>query len=87
MIFCPKCGCQSETGRFCRLCGTNLALVSDALGDSGAASRIVATGGGGTTLGLFNAATVSNANQDLNGHTGCAVFSKMTIDMGAAQLG
>lgn len=87
MIFCPKCGSQSDTGRFCRLCGTNLALVSDVLGDSGAAGQSVATRAGGTTLGLFNQMTVSNADRSLNGHTACAVFSKVTVDMSAAQLG
>ncbi len=31
-MFCPKCGIQnSETGKFCRNCGTDLAVVSDAL--------------------------------------------------------
>lgn len=30
-MFCPKCGSQSEAERFCRMCGTNLVLVSDAV--------------------------------------------------------
>lgn len=87
MIFCPKCGAQSETGKFCRLCGTNLALVSDVLGESESAARSVATRSGGTTLGLFNTLAVSNAERDMNGHTGCAVFSKLMIDLEASPLG
>jgi hypothetical protein len=31
-MFCPKCGITNpETGKFCRSCGTDLAVVSDAL--------------------------------------------------------
>ncbi len=31
-MFCPKCGIQNlETGKFCRSCGTDLAVISDAL--------------------------------------------------------
>jgi len=37
-MFCPKCGAEAvEVQRFCKLCGTNLQLINDALksGDSG----------------------------------------------------
>ena len=31
-MFCPKCGMKNpETGKFCRSCGTDLSMVSDAL--------------------------------------------------------
>ncbi|MDQ3181648.1 MAG: zinc ribbon domain-containing protein, partial [Acidobacteriota bacterium] len=31
-MFCPKCGIQNpETGKFCRSCGTDLAVISDAM--------------------------------------------------------
>jgi len=31
-MFCPKCGIQNpETGKFCRSCGTDLAVISNAL--------------------------------------------------------
>lgn len=85
-MFCPKCGSQSETERFCRICGTNLVLVSDALADPEAATRFGATRGGGTTLGVFQAAAVSNADRDLDGHTVCSVFAGATVDLTTAQL-
>jgi hypothetical protein len=85
-MFCPKCGSQSEAERFCRMCGTNLVLVSDALADPEAGSRFVATRGGGTTLGVFQAAAVSNVDRDLDGHSACSVFAGVTVDLTTAQL-
>lgn len=47
-MFCPKCGTGSnETQKFCKACGTNLQLVSDALG------------GGGDSLGVLKLDVVS----------------------------
>jgi hypothetical protein len=86
MIFCPKCGSGSESARFCRLCGTNLALVSDALSDAEPPGRVVATRGGGTTLGLFQTPTVSNSDRDLDGHSACSIFGGVTIDLTAGLL-
>lgn len=86
MIFCPKCGSQSESGTFCRLCGTNLALVSDALTEPDAPSRFVATRDGGTTLGLFRTPMVSNFDRDLDGHSACSIFGGVTIDVSASVL-
>jgi hypothetical protein len=42
-MFCPKCGTQNpETGKFCRSCGSDLAVVSEALtGRAGLIPEIV----------------------------------------------
>lgn len=81
-MYCPKCGAQSDSGRFCRSCGTNLVLVSDALSDTGQAK----TYRGQTTFGVFRPATVTNARRSLQGHNAAAIFGNITIDLTAEDL-
>ncbi len=55
-MFCPKCGTKNpETGKFCRKCGTGLAVVSEALsgeGDLGGANFASATDPTGLSISL-----------------------------------
>ena len=81
-MYCPKCGALSESGRFCRACGTNLLLVSNALSDTEQAGKP----GGGTSLGLFHSATLTNEGRSLQGHNAASVFGSITIDLTVADL-
>lgn len=83
-MFCPKCGVEAGTSRFCRSCGTNLAIVSDLL-EEGPSSLRTSPPGNRTTLSLFHQSYLSN-ERDLNGHTAVAVFGGTQIDLDAAQL-
>jgi predicted membrane protein len=85
-MFCPKCGAQSEGGRFCRACGTNLATVSDALAAS-EQSRSVSTSRGGTTFGIFHSARLTNANYSLDGHSAASLFGTVVIDLTKGEMG
>jgi hypothetical protein len=84
-MFCPKCGAEAGTSRFCRSCGTNLAIVSDLLEEGDPSSLPTAPMGSRTTLTLFHSSYVSN-ERDLNGHTAVAVFGGTQIDLAAAPL-
>jgi hypothetical protein len=84
-MYCPKCGAQAEGGRFCRSCGTNLVAVSDALAASDQPPG-VSTRSGGTTLGLFHAPTLTNADRNLDGHSTVSLFGSVTIDLTAGEL-
>lgn len=79
-MFCPKCGTRSDSGRFCRSCGTNLAAISNTL------SGPPGTRAGGTTLGLFHSTTLSNDGRELDGHSAASVFGHVTIDLTSAPL-
>jgi hypothetical protein len=81
-MYCPKCGAQSDNVRFCRSCGTNLVLVSDALSDTGQAKSYR----GQTTLGIFHPATVTNERRSLHGHNAAAVFGNVIVDLTAEDL-
>jgi predicted membrane protein len=83
-MFCPKCGAQAEGGKFCRSCGTNLVAVSDALLASDQSRSPSA--GGGTTLGIFHEAKLSNAERSLNGHSTASIFGNVKIDLTADDL-
>ena len=83
-MFCPKCGAQSEGGKFCRACGTNLAAVSDAL--TASEQPRGGSAGGGTTLGLFHEAKLSNADRSLDGHSTASIFGNVKIDLTADDL-
>jgi len=78
-MFCPKCGAEAGETRFCRACGTNLAVVSNVL-DGGGPSRLHTVAlSGRTTLNLFHSSNLSN-ERDLNGHTALSVFGGTVID-------
>ena len=77
LMFCPKCGAQSEGGRFCRSCGTDLMAVSDALAASGQPHAVSIRGG--TTVGIFHSPTLTNADRDLNGHSTASIFGSVEI--------
>jgi len=42
--------------------------------------------GGGTTLGIFHEAKLSNADRSLNGHSTASVFGNVKIDLTADDL-
>src|ERR1700742_4624573 len=84
-MFCPKCGAQSEAGRFCRSCGTNLATVSDALAAS-EQPRSINTRGGGTTFGIFQGARLTNAHYSLDGHSAASLFGTVVIDLTKGEM-
>jgi predicted membrane protein len=83
-MFCPKCG-HSEYGKFCRICGTNLALVSDAITEP-SASQVGIPSGGGITLAFFGPAAVANDSRNISHHRAIAVFGEVTFDLTAAPL-
>lgn len=83
-MFCPKCGSEASTARFCRSCGTNVTVVSNVL-EEGEPSRTVGLVGK-TTLNLFHSSSLSN-ERDLNGHTAVSVFGGTRIDLTAAPIG
>jgi predicted membrane protein len=82
--FCPKCGVRAEGGKYCRWCGTNLALISEALTESQTGHS--ATAAVQTTLGLFHEAELSNERRDINGNTAMAVFGSIKVDLTAGTL-
>jgi len=84
-MFCPKCGAESGTSKFCRSCGTNLGIVSDLLEEAEPSRLRTAPMGNRTTLSLFHSSYLSN-ERDLNGHNAVAVFGATEIDLAAAPL-
>jgi hypothetical protein len=85
-MFCPKCGAQSEYGKFCRACGTNLAAVSEVIEERPGQQVGAYAQGGGMTMGLFSSAGVSNDVRNIGGHKAAAVFGNVTVDLTAAPL-
>jgi len=85
-MYCPKCGAQSDSVRFCRSCGTNLVLVSNALSDTEQASPSTPTLRGKMTFGVFRPAKVTNLRQDLRGHNVAAAFGDVVVDLTAEDL-
>lgn len=83
-MFCPKCGVEAGTGRFCRSCGTNLDVVSNIL-EGRATSRLPMSLGNKSTLNFFHSSRLYN-DRDLNGHTSISVFGGTEIDLTAAPL-
>jgi predicted membrane protein len=81
-MFCPKCGAQSGSTRFCRSCGTNLTIVSNVL-DEGRVRSISL--GRKTTLSIFQNSSLSNT-VDLDGHTAVSIFGSTRIDLTAASF-
>lgn len=84
-MFCPKCGAEAGATKFCRSCGTNLSVVSNALGEGGPSRSWPPVVGNRTTLNLFHSSSLSN-ERDLNGHTTVSVFGGTKIDLTAAAL-
>lgn len=84
-MFCPKCGVEAGTTRFCRMCGTNLTIVSTVLSEDGPSRPRPLALGNRTTLNLFNSSTLSN-ERDLNGHTAVSVFGGTRLDLTAPDL-
>lgn len=84
-MFCPKCGAEAGTARFCRSCGTNLAVVSNVLGEGDPSRLRTVALGSRTTLNLFQSSRLSN-ERDLNGHTTVSVFGGTRLDLTAAPL-
>lgn len=85
-MFCPKCGAQAEYGKFCRSCGTNLAIVSEAISGQMPGQLSASSSSGGTTLALFGPAAIANEARDLAQHKAIAVFGEVTVDLTAAAL-
>ena len=84
-MFCPKCGAEAGAVRFCRSCGTNLAVVSDVLGEGEPSHLRTVSLGGRTTLNLFHTSNLSNET-DLNGHTTVSIFGGTRVDLTAVPL-
>ena len=84
-MFCPKCGVEAGSSRFCRSCGTNLAVVSDLLEDGHTSPLHTSRLEGQSTLSLFHSSYITN-ERDLNGHTAVAVFGATQLDLAAAPL-
>jgi lia operon protein LiaF len=85
-MFCPKCGAQAEYGKFCRSCGTNLAIVSEAITGQTSEQIGPSSGSGGMTLGLFGPAAIANDVRDISQHKAISVFGQVMVDMTAAPL-
>lgn len=81
-MYCPKCGVQSDSGRFCRSCGMDMVLVSNALSDSKPAPAVR----GGTTFGVFRPAMITNLRRNLHGHNAAAIFGNVIIDLTVEDL-
>ena len=84
-MFCPRCGGEAGNARFCRLCGTNLAVVSDLLDEDGTSRLRTVNAGNRITLNIFHSSCLSN-QRDLNEHTAVGVFGGTEIDLTAAPL-
>src|SRR5437660_404429 len=84
-MFCPRCGTQASTARFCRSCGANLTVVSNVLSEAESPRLRRISAGMRTTLNLFNSSNLSN-ERDLHGHTTVSVFGETRLDLTAAPL-
>jgi predicted membrane protein len=86
-MFCPKCGAQSDSGKFCRSCGTNLTRVSEIIQEPRQRGvSTVARSGVAATVGLFFGASVSNKSRQLDGLNAGAIFGGVMVDLTAAAL-
>ena len=85
-MFCPKCGVEAGTAKFCRSCGTNLTVVSNVLEGGAVSSSGMIALGARTTLNLFQSSSLTN-ERDLNGHSTVSVFGTTKIDLTAAPVG
>ncbi len=86
ILFCPQCGSQNNSGKFCRRCGTNLVIVSEAISKSQPDHLASTYASGGSTIRVFSGANITNRGKDLNGHTTLALFGGIKIDLTAAPL-
>lgn len=84
-MFCPKCGAEGGATRFCRSCGTNLAVVSNVLSEDDPSRARPVAPGNRTTLNLFHSSSLSN-ERDMNGHTAVSVFGSTRLDLTVAAL-
>jgi predicted membrane protein len=85
-MYCSNCGTRSEGGRFCRSCGTNLAVISDTISEPGQRRRQTGSRKGATTMGLFHSATLTNEGRQLDNHNVASIFGQVTIDLMAAAM-
>jgi hypothetical protein len=85
-MFCPKCGVEAGTLKFCRSCGTNLTVVSNVLHGGAVSSSGMIALGARTTLNVFQSSRLTNET-DLNGHSTVSVFGTTKIDLTAAPIG
>jgi hypothetical protein len=85
-MFCPKCGSESEYGKFCRVCGTNLEIVSEAITGQSPGAVTSSSSRTGITLGLFSQAALSNRDRDIAQHKAIAVFGEVMVDLTAELL-
>ena len=85
-MYCPKCGAQSDSGRFCRSCGMNLVMVSTALSEGEQAVNNTPTARGKMTFGIFRPAKVDNLRRNLRGHNVASIFGDVVVDLTAEDL-
>lgn len=84
-MFCPSCGAEAGETRFCRSCGTNLAVVSNILEREEPSSVRTTARSGRSTLALFSSSHLYN-DKDLNGYTSVSVFGGTRIDFTVSPL-
>ena len=84
-MFCPRCGGEAGNAKYCRLCGTNLTIVSELLDEGGTSGLRTVSTGNRITLNIFHSSGLSN-ERDLNGHTAVGVFGGTEIDLTAAPM-
>jgi predicted membrane protein len=84
-MFCPNCGASSDSGRYCRRCGTEVGRVAEAL-QAQDQQQVVAARPHPTAFGIFNHQSISNTAGDVEGHVGLSIFGSITLDLRARPL-
>ncbi|HJQ69563.1 MAG TPA: LiaF domain-containing protein [Blastocatellia bacterium] len=79
-MYCPKCGAQSDSVKFCRSCGTNLTRVSEVIERPAGASEQP------SAVSVFSERKVSNRNRLVKGLNAGSIFGSLKLDLTAERL-